>query len=120
MPHLAGSSLNGKCFSDVSRAQRVRLLPLGRVLSCPTIAFHAGRDRRAELKSQGPYGCIEMDVFSCCCSCPGAPEWCETPAFETRISSCYPKESLVPNILDYLADVARNIITLTKGGRDVE
>lgn len=75
MPHLAGSSLNGKCFSDVSRAQRVRLLPLGRVLGCPTTtAFHASRDRRAELKSQGPYGYIEMDVFSCYYSCSVPPE----------------------------------------------
>lgn len=60
MPHLAGSSLKGKCFSDVSRTQRAKLLPFGRVLGCPTTAFHAGRDRRTELKSQGPYGCIKM------------------------------------------------------------
>lgn len=44
MPHLAGSSLNGKCFSDVGRAQTVKLLPFGRVLGCPTTAFQVGTE----------------------------------------------------------------------------
>lgn len=49
-------------------------------------------------------------------SSPGGVRYCPS---ETGITLCYAEESLVHNIL-IIADVAHNIITLTKGGRDVE
>lgn len=100
---LAASTRNGKCFSDTSCGQSTEgeaAAPM--LLHCPVAtAFHSGWDRKIGLKIKLKSIWMDLDGFLPLALQLPCPTLAASVPSETETGSCYSKESLIHNILDY-------------------